>query len=459
MISFDTIANVYFIGAGGIGMSALARYFNALGKKVAGYDRTPSSLTSQLIKEGIDIHFKDSADHIPVLYRKLEGTLVVYTPAIPDDHQELNYFRKNAFTMLKRAEVLGLITRNKKSVAVAGTHGKTTIATMISWILSHTEASCSAFLGGISKNFNSNLVLHSQSEWVVAEADEYDRSFLQLHPYAAVITSMDADHLDIYGNLQELHRSFGEFITQISNKGFLVIKKGLPVDLSLLNCKVFTYSMNEMADYHASSVRLDKAVYYFDVNTPSGLIRSVSLNHPGLLNIENAVAAIAVAHQLDCEEDIIRNALATFSGNQRRFDVILKTEDLIYIDDYAHHPREIEATLRSLKELYPGKRITGIFQPHLYSRTRDLALDFARSLSLLDELILLDIYPAREKPIRGVSADSILRHVHIKDKMICRNSELLNVLKQKHVEVLITMGAGDIDRFIEPIKKIYIDRA
>jgi UDP-N-acetylmuramate--alanine ligase len=455
MIDISTISRIYFLGAGGIGMSALARYFNALGKKVAGYDKTPSALTSQLIKEGIDIHFNDSVDNIPELYRKKEDTLVVITPAIPDNHDELNFFRKNAFIMLKRAEVLGLITRNKKSIAIAGTHGKTTITTMISWILSHTKESCSAFLGGISKNFNSNLVWHSQSEWVVVEADEYDRSFLQLYPYAAVITSMDADHLDIYGNLQELQKSFGEFIAQVKENGFLVIKKGLPMNKSGLNCRVFTYSMNENADYRASAIRLEKAVYTFDVSTPSGIIRSVSLNHPGLLNIENAVAAIAVTHQLGCGEDIIRNSLAGFSGSQRRFDYILKTDNLVFIDDYAHHPREIEATLKSVRELYPGKHITGVFQPHLYTRTRDLAVDFARSLSLLDELILLEIYPAREKPIRGISADSILRHVTIKDKMICKKSALVDVLKQKHVEVLVTMGAGDIDRCIEPIKKIY----
>ena len=455
MIDFNTIVRVYLIGAGGIGMSAIARYFNALGKSTAGYDKTPSMLTSRLIEEGIELHFDDSVNQIPEPYRRKEGMLVIVTPAIPDDHKELNFFRKNDFIILKRAELLGLITRNKKTIAVAGTHGKTTITTMISWMLSHTEESCSAFLGGISKNFNSNLVLHPQSDWMVVEADEYDRSFLHLYPFAAVITSMDADHLDIYGDLKALHESFVKFASQVNPNGFLVVKNGLPLYKSDCNCRILTYSMKEKADYFASAIRLDDVNYSFDVSTPAGVMKSLKLNHPGLLNVENAVAAIAIAHQLGCREDIIRHSLAAFNGNQRRFDIIIKTDNFIYIDDYAHHPREIEATLRSLKELVPGKRITGVFQPHLYTRTRDLAEDFARSLSLLDELILLEIYPAREKPIRGVSSDSILRHVSIKDKMICSKSILVDTLRQKHIEVLVTMGAGDIDRFIEPIKKIY----
>ncbi|MBN1416762.1 MAG: UDP-N-acetylmuramate--L-alanine ligase [Bacteroidales bacterium] len=454
-MNFADIERIYFIGAGGIGMSALARYFNAVGKKVAGYDKTPSALTDQLIREGIDIHFDDSVDNIPEPYRKKKRTLIIMTPAIPDDHTELNYFRKNAYPLLKRAELLGLITRNKKTIAVAGTHGKTTITTMISWIMSHTSESCTAFLGGISKNFNSNLVLNSQSEWIIAEADEYDRSFLHLYPYAAVITAMDADHLDIYGNLQELHKSFHSFITQVNPDGFLVIKKGLPVDETVADCRIVKYSLNEETDYYASDIRLNKAIYTFDVNTPDNIIRSVSLNHPGWVNVENAVAATALCHQLGYDESIIRDSLATFSGSQRRFDHILKTDKLVFIDDYAHHPREIEATVMSVKELYPGKRITGIFQPHLYSRTRDLAAAFAQSLSLLDELILLEIYPARESPIEGISAESILKHVTISNKMICKKADLLKVLQGREIEVLITMGAGDIDRLVEEIKNIY----
>jgi UDP-N-acetylmuramate--alanine ligase len=455
MPDFSVIQRIYFLGAGGIGMSALARYFNTLGKKVAGYDKTPSALTDQLINEGIDLHFNDSMESVPEAFRSKEGTLVVLTPAIPEDHRELLFFRRNGFLLLKRAEVLGIITRNKKTIAVAGTHGKTTVTAMIAWIMSHTKESCSAFLGGISKNFSSNLVLNAQSQWMVAEADEYDRSFLHLHPYAAVITAMDADHLDIYGNLGELHKTFALFTDQISRDGFLVIKRGLPVQRTDRGCRIITYSLDEKADYFASAVTLNGSVYTFNVNTPAGTLRSVSLNHPGLVNIENAIAAVAVTHQLGYEERLIRESLASFSGIQRRFDYVLNTGNFVFIDDYAHHPREIEATVRSVRALYPGKRITGIFQPHLYSRTRDLAVEFARSLSLLDELILLEIYPAREKPLKGVSAESILRHVTIADKIICSKQELADKLKGKKTDILITMGAGDIDRLIDPIKNIY----
>jgi UDP-N-acetylmuramate--alanine ligase len=453
MTDLHSIQRVYFLGAGGIGMSALARYFNALGKKVAGYDRSSSALTDQLIKEGIAIHFQSSVNNIPPAFLKKEGTLIIYTPALPANDEELTYFRKHGFTILKRAEMLGLITRNKRTIAIAGTHGKTTVTTMIAWILQHTSDSCNAFLGGISKNFNSNLVLNAQSERVVVEADEYDRSFLRLHPYAAVITAMDADHLDIYGNIRELYDAFNEFASQISPSGFLVFKKGLPVDKSLIKCKIYTYSVNEKADFYAGNVKLVNGSYVFDINTPAGVIESVSIIHPGMMNVENAVAAAAVTKLLGCNNDEIKKPLSQFTGNLRRFDYILKTDKLIFIDDYAHHPKEIEATLLAIKELYPGRRITGIFQPHLYSRTKDLAVEFAQSLSLLDELIMLDIYPAREKPIKNVTSELILRQVTIKNKMICRKEELLEVLKNKQIELLVTMGAGDIDQLVEPIKK------
>jgi UDP-N-acetylmuramate--alanine ligase len=458
MIDFASIERIYFLGAGGIGMSALARYFNASGKKIAGYDKTPSALTDQLMTEGIDIHFDDAVDLIPEPFRTRQGTLVIVTPAIPAEHTEMGFFRNNNFPMLKRAEVLGLITQQKRTIAVAGTHGKTTVTTMISWIMSHSKESCSAFLGGISKNFNTNLVLDSKSEWVVAEADEYDRSFLHLHPYAAVVTAMDADHLDIYGNLEEMHKSFYGFVSQINRDGFLVAKKNLPLEKSDFKGRRYTYSMDEKADFYATSMRLKDAVYTFDVVTPTSVIRSVTLHHPGLVNIENAVAAIAVTSLLGVEETIIRNSLADFSGNQRRFDYIIKTDRVVFIDDYAHHPREIEATLRSVRDLYPRKKITGIFQPHLYTRTRDLAADFAKSLDLLDELILLDIYPARERPIEGVTSGIILQQTAVKNKMICHRKDLVEILKGRNIEVLITMGAGDIDRLVEPIKDILIEK-
>ncbi len=455
MTDLNSIERVYFLGAGGIGMSALARYFNALGKQTAGYDRAPSALTSQLQKEGIELHFKSSLNNIPLAFCKRENTLIIYTPALPADDEELTYFRKNGFTILKRAEVLGLITRCKKTIAVAGTHGKTTVSTMIAWILNHTHESCNAFLGGISKNFNNNLVLNAQSKRIVVEADEYDRSFLQLYPFAAVITAMDADHLDIYGNISELHQAFNEFASQIDPAGFLVYKKGLPVDTSLIKCKHYTYSINEKADFYASNVKIENEAYIFDVCTPEGIIKSVSIIHPGMMNVENAVAATAVAKMLGCSDSEIKNRLSQFSGNHRRFDYILKTDRFIYIDDYAHHPKEIEATILSIKEMYRGRRITGIFQPHLYSRTKDLAPEFAQSLSLLDELILLDIYPAREKPIKNVTSELIFRQVTIKDKTMCRKEELLDVIKNKQIELLVTMGAGDIDQLVAPIKKYF----
>ncbi len=453
MTGLNSIERVYFLGAGGIGMSALARYFNALGKQAAGYDRTPSALTDQLQKEGIEIHFDSSANNIPAAFRKKEGTLIIFTPALPADDEELTYFRKYGFNILKRAEVLGLITRNKKTIAVAGTHGKTTISTMIAWILKHTGESCNAFLGGISKNFNSNLVLNTQSGRIVVEADEYDRSFLHLYPFAAVVTAMDADHLDIYGNLSELHKAFNEFTSQIDPTGFLVYKKGLPVNKSKIKCKCYTYSVNEKADFYASNVRIENASYIFDIHTPAGVIPSVSIIHPGMMNVENSVAAAAVARLLGCSDNEIKTPLSQFSGNQRRFDYIIKTDKLVFIDDYAHHPKEIEATILSIKELYRQRRITGVFQPHLYSRTRDLAGEFAKSLSMLDELILLDIYPAREKPIKNVTSELIFRQVALKDKIMCRKEELLEVIKNKQIELLVTMGAGDIDQLVEPIKR------
>jgi UDP-N-acetylmuramate--alanine ligase len=454
----ENIRNIYFLGIGGIGMSALARYFRVTGKSVAGYDRTPTALTEQLAAEGIAVHYEDSPECIPPLFREPENTLVVLTPAVPGDHAELAYFREHKFSIRKRAEILGLITRNHKTVAVAGTHGKTTVSTMIAHIMAQGSEGCNAFLGGISRNFKSNLVINAKSDWVVTEADVFDRSFLQLYPYAAVVTAMDPDHLDIYGNARSMQDAFNLFIGQISAKGLLLMKKGLPVVSSSLPARTFTYSLNDKSDFHADNVRLENFRYHFDLIGPGALLKNLSIEHPGLVNVENAVAASALAILLGIDPEQIRKSLKTFSGIQRRFDYQIKTDDVVYIDDYAHHPREIEATLKSVRELYPSRKITGIFQPHLYSRTRDFAKGFAESLSLLDSLILLEIYPAREIPIEGVTSELIFKDVAIREKILCSKSQLLDVLRKNQPEVLITLGAGDIDKFVEPIKQLLLKR-
>lgn len=454
MKELTNIRHIYFLGIGGIGMSALARYFSRTGKKVAGYDRTPTALTSQLTTEGIEIHYEDDIRLIPADFTAKQNTLVVLTPAVPPDHSELNWFRNKGFSILKRSEILGLLSRDYQTVAVAGTHGKTTVSTMIAHILADSNRGCNAFLGGVSKNFNSNLMINPQSRFMVTEADEFDRSFLQLHPAATVVTAMDADHLDIYGNETAMREAFNTFISQTDKNGILLMKYGLPVEKAIMPVKSYTYSLNNTGDFTATNIRLDDQCYHFDLSGPGITIGDISLEHPGLVNVENAVAASAMAWLLGIPSDQIRTALHSFSGIQRRFDYHIKTNQVVYIDDYAHHPREIEATLQSVRELYPNSNITGVFQPHLYSRTRDFAEGFAKSLSLLDRLILLDIYPARELPIEGVTSEIIFRDVTIADKIMCAKSELIDILEKQNIEVLITLGAGDIDKFVEPIRQM-----
>ena len=433
-------------------MSALAKYFHALGKDVAGYDRTQTALTEELEHSEIPVHYKDETDLIPEKFMHPEETLIVYTPAVPADCKELNFFREKKFSVHKRAEVLGYITLNKKAVCIAGTHGKTTVSTMIAFLFHQSEFGCSAFLGGISKNFKSNLVLSQASDYIVAEADEFDRSFLKLHPEIAVITSVDADHLDIYGNKDEVIKSFGAFVGQVKQGGKLVMKKGIDIQAQSPDIEVFTYSLNEDTDFFAENIKLIDGKYHFDVVTPVEVIKNLSLEHPGIVNVENAVAAVAVASLAGISRHVIKTAITEFTGVKRRFDYIIRSDNLVFIDDYAHHPRELEATIRSVKKLYSGKKITGIFQPHLYSRTRDFANEFAESLSLLDELILLDIYPARELPIEGVSSEIIFEKVKIKDKYLITKNDLPGFLNNKDIEVLLTMGAGDIDQLVDPIR-------
>jgi UDP-N-acetylmuramate--alanine ligase len=457
-VNLDNIHRVYFIGIGGIGMSALARYFKSVGKQIAGYDRTQTQLTEELAVSGIDIHYKDDIQAVPANFLTPGETIVVMTPAIPDSHRELEYFKSKNFKIYKRAEILGFLTRNKKAICIAGTHGKTTVTTMIAWLMHQSDAGCSAFLGGISKNFNSNFIQSKTSEYVVVEADEYDRSFLRLHPDIAVVTAADADHLDIYGSWEEVRKSFEVFISQIRKEGKLVIKRGL--DLQYLNpgIDVYTYALDGHADYFAENIRLEDGRYHFDAVTPVEVIKNLSLSHPGLVNVENAIAAIAVTTLAGLSRSKIKESLAEFSGIRRRFDVIYQTGKVVYIDDYAHHPKELDALIASVKKLYPGKKITGIFQPHLYSRTRDFADEFARSLSKLDELILLDIYPARELPVKEITSDLIFRNVMLKNKILIRGEELIDTLRSKEPEVLITMGAGDIDTFVEAVKQLLIKK-
>lgn len=458
-MNLNSITHIYFIGIGGIGMSALARYFKTLGKEVAGYDRTATTLTSQLIAEGMDIHFEDNVQLIPPAFKNKNNNdkiLVIYTPAIPKSHSELNYFNDNAYSVVKRSKVLGLIASANYTVAVAGTHGKTTTSSMIAHILHSSGINIAAFLGGIAKNFNSNFVLPQKNNKIVnvVEADEFDRSFLTLFPNIAVISSMSADHLDIYGTHDELVRSYNTFAGQV--KEHLILKKGLKV--SNVKADITTYSLQSDADVHAKDITISNRSYKFNVMVGNHLIKDLVLGLPGRHNIENAVAAIAVAFKLNIPEEKIREALATYSGVNRRFDYQIKTESLVFIDDYAHHPEELSAAISSVKELYSDKKITGVFQPHLFTRTRDFANEFAQSLSLLDEVILLDIYPARELPIEGVTSEIIFKKINCANKIMLSKEKLVEYVENHIPEVLLTLGAGDIDTCVSPLRNMLVKK-
>lgn len=451
----NTITAVYFVGAGGIGMSALIRYFLSKGKHVAGYDKISSDLTELLKKEGAEIHYEDNIALISEAFRNPKETLVVYTPAVPESHTELTYFRANGFEVMKRAQVLGEITNCTRGLCVAGTHGKTTTSSMLAHILKQSAVDCNAFLGGILKNYQSNLMLSDQSDLTVIEADEFDRSFHWLTPYMAVITAADPDHLDIYGTAEAYRESFEKFTSLIRPNGCLLMKKAITVTPRLQpGVKLYTYSATEGGDFHAENIRIGNGEILFDFVGPEVRIADIRLGVPVKVNIENGVAAMAIAWLNGVSPGEMKAAMASFAGPQRRFDFHLKKENIVLIDDYAHHPAELKASILSVKELYAGRKVTGIFQPHLYSRTRDFADDFATSLSLLDELILLDIYPAREEPIPGVTSQLIFDKVTISAKTLCTKEELLEVIAAGKYEVILMVGAGNIDRLVKPVKEI-----
>jgi len=451
--------SVYFIGVGGIGMSALARYFLSQGKAVAGYDRVSTALSDQLIREGVQIHFEDRKSLIPAEFRNPDRTLVVYTPAIPEEHKEFQYFRRGGFRVVKRSVVLGEVFNAGRGIGVAGTHGKTSISAMLAHILNGSQLGCNAFLGGISKNASSNFYLDPASRVILAEADEYDRSFLTLYPELALVSSMDADHLDIYHSEENIRKGFESFIAQIKSKGKLILKQGLQPQLPD-HIEHFTYAVNDpAADYHVSGLRFRGLGSSFTVHAPDEVLPEMKLEIPGKLQVENALGAIAMAHQLGLSPEIVSKQLASYRGVERRFDIQVHTPEMVYIDDYAHHPKEIRAFLGSVRELFPGKKLTGIFQPHLYTRTRDFADDFARSLELLDELILLEIYPAREEAIAGVNSAMLLEKVQLKEKVLIGREQLLRVIRERKPEILLTMGAGDIHQFVKPLKAWFEGRA
>lgn len=440
------VKNIYFLGIGGIGMSALARYFKACGYQVAGYDRTCSVLTTQLQKEGIEITYRDECCEIPTIFRDKATTLVIYTPAIPIDNVQKLFFEKSGFELHKRAEILGMISREGKAICVAGTHGKTTVSTLTAFLLKESSVGCNAFLGGISVNFNSNLLLDTHSPYIVIEADEFDRSFLHLSPELAVITSMDADHLDIYHNQKELINAFEDFALRLNDGGRLFLKQGLS-----LKCKQVTafYGVNTETECRAVNVRIENQRFVFDYyGRNQVVIKDLIMGIPGRLNVENATAAITLALEAGVTPEEISKALPNFKGVARRFNIHVQSDSFIYIDDYAHHPREIEATLSSVKEIWPNKKLLVIFQPHLYTRTRDFYIDFARSLSLADEVLLLDIYPAREQPIEGVTSEIICKELTVPGRIVTKEG-LMYYLKNEFQEgVVVTMGAGDIDRLV-----------
>lgn len=442
--------NIYFIGIGGIGMSAIARYYNAKGYAVSGYDKTPSPLTEALESEGIAVHYEDNCSYIP---ENVEDTLVVYTPAIPADMGELVYVREKGYRVIKRSRMLGEIAAGQRCMAVAGTHGKTTTSTLTSHIFTASGEGCSAFLGGISKNYDSNLLI-SGNDVIVAEADEFDRSFLQLFPEIAVITSMDADHLDIYGDEAHIREAFKAFASQVS--GTVIAKYGLDITPADTKAGILTYSFGDAgADFHAEAVGTEGR---FNLHYPGGVIEDCIVGIPGWVNIENAVAASAIALTYGIEPQKIKEALATFSGVKRRFDLRVRKPGCVYIDDYAHHPEEIGAALSSIRKAYPGMKLTAAFQPHLYTRTRDFAEEFAEALSNVDKLILLEIYPAREEPIPGVTSEIIFKNVTAPEKVLLKRAEFMEYMKNEEVELFVTLGAGDIDRFVGPISEMLENR-
>ena len=455
----NTLKAVYFVGAGGIGMSALVRYFLSKGKAVGGYDRTASVLTEKLRQEGADIHYEDNVALIPEVFLNPETTLIVYTPAIPAEHKELTYFREHNFEIQKRAQVLGMITQTERGLCVAGTHGKTTTSTMAAFLLDNSHVKCNAFLGGISKNYGTNLLVSDQSDFVVIEADEFDRSFHWLTPYATVITATDSDHLDIYGTHEAYLESFRKYTSLIRPDGYLIIKKSIDLQPDVKEgVTVYTYSDKE-GDFHAENIRIGNGEIFFDFISPLGNIKDVQLGVPVYVNIENGIAAMALAQIGGATAEEIKAAMPQFKGVDRRFDFKLKNDHIVFLSDYAHHPAEIKQSVSSLRMLYPDKKLTAIFQPHLYTRTRDFYKDFADSLSLLDEVILLDIYPARELPIEGVTSKLIYDNLRPGiEKTMCHKEDLIELLKTKKIEVLITLGAGDVDNYVTPIYELLKDR-
>lgn len=454
-MNVETIKSVYFIGAGGIGMSALVRYFLSKGKAVAGYDRTPSELTEKLIKEGAQIHYEEDVNLIPKECKDKDTTLIVYTPAIPQEHAELKYFTDNGFEIKKRSQVLGIITHSSKALCVAGTHGKTTTSTMAAHLLHQSHVDCTAFLGGISKNYGTNLILSDKSDFVVIEADEFDRSFHWLSPYMSVITATDPDHLDIYGTEKAYLESFEKYTTLIQPGGCLIIRKGIALQPKIQDgVKLYTYSKNE-GDFHAENIRIGNGEIFIDFVTPTTTIKDIQLGVPVSINIENGVAAMTLAWLNGATPEEIQAGMSSFRGVDRRFDFKIKNDKIVFLSDYAHHPSEIKQSVLSMRELYKEKKITAIFQPHLYTRTRDFYKEFADSLSLLDEVILVDIYPAREQPIPGVTSKLIYDNLRPGiEKMMCKKEDILKVLREKKIEVLITLGAGDIDNYVPQIQDL-----
>jgi len=446
-MELQNVERVYLVGIGGIGMSGLARYFHKLGCIVYGYDKTPTDLTNELHNEGIQATFDDNSECIPKSFRDFdEGTLIIYTPAIPKDSAILNFFKNKGFTLYKRSQVLGLISKGKYTIAVAGTHSKTTTSSMVAHILKDSGKDCSAFLGGISSNYQTN-VLFGENDIVVVEADEYDRSFLTLHPDIAIITSMDADHLDIYGDHAQLTESFQLFASQLKPGGTLIHYKDLPLTGGL------SYSIDSNADARAVNIRVEDGNFYFDFNNAAITIANIKLGIAGLHNIANATAAIEAALLVGVSTEGIKQALESFRGVKRRFEYIVKNDQHIFIDDYAHHPEELKAAISSVKRLYPDKKLTTIFQPHLYTRTRDFADGFAEALDMTDELLMLDIYPARELPIEGVNSDMIMQRMLLADKHKYSMQEAVEKVRKEQPELLLTVGAGDIDTLVQPLKQ------